>query len=65
MLRFYSLRSSAAPQLTIPLIRNTFQDSAGSLFNNLAASVRSCSEEHCFNRQVKLILMNKAREIIF
>ena len=56
------LRSSAAPQLVIPLMKNTFQDSAATLFNNLPANIRSCVDEHCFNRQIRTILMNNAKE---
>ena len=56
------LRSSAAPQLAIPLMKNTFQDSAATLFNNLPANIRSCIDEHCFNRQIRTILMNNAKE---
>ena len=56
------LRSSAAPQLAIPLMKNTFQDGAATLFNNLPANIRLCSDEHCFNREVKLILLNNAKQ---
>lgn len=37
----HSLRSSIAPQLTIPLSKETFQDSAASLFNSLEPTVRN------------------------
>ena len=56
------LRSSSAPHFTIPMIKNTFQDCAASLFNNLPANIRSCSDEHCFNRQVRTILMDTAKQ---
>ena len=36
-----SLRSSIAPQLTIPLSKGTFQDSAASLLNSLEPTVRN------------------------
>ena len=58
------LRSSIAPQLSIPLIEGTFQDSASKLFNNLPAEVRSCSEFKIYNRHVRQFLMNKANERI-
>ena len=43
-------------------MKNTFQDSAATLFNNLPANIRSYVDEHCFNRQIRTILMNNAKE---
>ena len=39
------LRSNKAPLLVVPLIKGTFQDSISSLFNELPAKTRSCSDD--------------------
>ena len=50
------LRSNKAPLLVVPLVKGTFQDSISSLFNELPAETRSCSDLPYYIRQVKDIL---------
>ena len=50
------LRSNKAPLLVVPLIKGTFEDFISSLFNELPAQTRSCSDLPSYIRQVKDIL---------
>ena len=56
------LRSNKAPLLVVPLIKGTFQDSISSLFNEVPAQTRSCSDLSSYIRQVKNILKERATE---
>ena len=44
-----NLRSRTAVQLSIPLIKHTFQDQAASVFNNLPPNIRNCTIPSQFN----------------
>ncbi|XP_078356888.1 uncharacterized protein LOC144641732 [Oculina patagonica] len=48
-----TLRSSSATRLVIPLEHGTFQDMSASLFNNLPANLRTCSDFRIFCREVR------------
>lgn len=54
-----TLRSSSTLNLVIPLIPNTFQDCAATLFNSLPANIKSCSESRTFSRETFNILKDR------
>ena len=53
------LRSTSATTLTIPLITETFQDSASKLFNILPDYVRHKTDFSAFKSQTKLFLKER------
>lgn len=54
-----NLRSRTAVQLSIPLIKHTFQDQAASVFNNLPPNIRNCTIPSQFNNLTFKFLMNR------
>ena len=58
---FRNLRSTNDTQVEIPLIANTFQDQAASLFNKLPRNLRNTVDHNIFSREVKRFLLTKAK----
>ncbi len=56
------LRSSQSTNLTIPLETGTFEDCSAKLFNQLPIVIKDERDYISFTRQVKLLLLNNARE---
>ena len=56
------LRSSWATTLQIPLVKETWQDSAANLFNGLRETVRSCTNFSAFSKETYRIMQAKASE---
>ena len=55
-----TLRSSSTVNLVIPLISNTFQDSAAILFNWLPVKIKSCVDARTFSRETYEFLRNRS-----
>ena len=55
-----TLRSSSHINLVTPLTRNTFQDSAATVFNSLPTEVKSCVDPKSFSKQTFEILRNRS-----
>ena len=58
--RDIKLRSSATPQLVVPLETGTFQDSASRLFNNLPNDIKLEINAKTFVKKVLKFLETKA-----
>ncbi len=56
------LRSSQSTNLTIPLETGTFQDCSAKRFDQLPIVIKDERDYISFTRQVKLLLLNIARE---
>ena len=55
-----TLRSSNETKLTVPLIKETFQDSAAEVFNSLPVTIRNCTDFTTFKRKARAHLRNIA-----
>ena len=55
------LRSNATPQLAVPLLTGTFQDSAAKLFNGLPCDINLETDLKPFQRKVFKLLKTKAQ----
>ena len=59
-----NLRSSATPQLVVPLETGTFQDSASRLFNNLPNDIKLETNAKTFVKKVLKFLETKAESAL-
>ena len=58
----HHLRSCDILHLEVPIINNTFQDNAASLFNGIPHRIKKITEHRIFVTEVKAPLMNRANE---
>ena len=56
------LRSSDILHLEVPIINNTFQDNAASLFNCLPDRLKKTTDHRIFVTEARTLLMNRAKE---